>query len=356
MLRKISVIFVCLGLTSTAMAADLPTEFDPNSKYRLDYSDLNAVLKGSVLDMGPSTHKRAKKSRKSTGSKMRTGNPLPSRLEGNRIMFHQYEPQQVNFLKGMRDDLLAIPSQISLARLTKDAQLAYWLNLHNSIVLAKIAEEYPITDIEPFFNPDDADAFYKQAQFDLNGQMISLEDIQNHVVENWDDPLVIYGFFMGAIGTPNVRNEAYTANTVYAQLEDNAKNFVNSVRGTQVWRKKELRVATYYERMGKQFPDFENSVMSHVRKYAKPEFLNKMSGVDRVSAQIEDWHIADLYNGRLSKSGGTFAGNTSDALGIQIISGLPDHVVELLRYRDEKNATIRREENVVVEEVDTSDN
>ena len=356
MLKKISVLFICLGFTSSTMAADLPTESDPNSKYRLDYSDLNAVLGGSVLDMGPSTHKRAKKSRKSTGSKMRSGNPLPSRLEGNRVMFHQYEPQQIEFLGAMRDDLLAIPSQVPLSRLTKDEQLAYWLNLHNAIVLAKVAKEYPVTDIEPFFDPDDSDAFYKQAQFDLNGQMISLEDIQNHVVANWENPVVIYGFFMGAIGTPDVRSTAYTADSVYAQLEDNAKGFVNSVRGTQIWKKKELRVATYYERMGKQFPDFNTSIVAHVRQYAKPEFLGQMSEVSKVSVEIEDWHIADLYNGRLSQSGGSFAGNTSDALGIQIISGLPDHVVELLRYRDEKNATIRREENVEVEEIDTSDN
>lgn len=354
MLNKVGIIFICLGLTSASVAADLPTEFDPQSKYRLDYSDMDAVLKGSVLDMGPSTHKRAKRPRNSTATKIRGGNQLPSRLEGNRIMFHQFEEQQIQFLQNMRDDLLAIPSQVPLSKLSQDEQLAYWFNLHNAIVLAKVAEEYPITELNGMYDESDEDAFYKQRIYNLNGTMISVEDIQNHVVNNWDSPLVIYGFYMGAIGTPNVRTEAYTAKDVYEQLAENAKDFVNSVRGTQPW-KEDLRVSTYYKRMSARFPDFDKDILTHVREYAKPEFLGKIAGASKVSADIDDWHIADLYNGRLGQNGGSYAGNTSDALGIQIISGLPDHVLELLRYRDEKNATIKREENVEVEEVDTGD-
>ncbi len=354
MLKKLGVVCLCLALAPIASAAELPTEFDPNSKYRLDYSDLNMVLKGSVLDMGPSTHKRAKRPRRGTASRVSFANPLPSRLEGNRVMFDRFEPDQVNFLADMRDDLLAIPAQIPIEKLRRNEQLAYWYNLHNAIVLAKVAEEYPITRLGPFFDEEDENAFYRQKLFDLNGTIISLEDIQDHVAENWNDPRVIYGFYMGAVGTPNVRNTAYTGRSVMEQLNDNAVDFVNSVRGTQVWKKKELRISSYYKRMAAQFPDFERDVMDHVRKYAKPAFLRKMEQVDRVSAEIEDWNIADLYNGHMGQAGTTGPGNTRDALGLDVITALPNHVVELLRYRDEKNAKQKRKGVVEVEEVDTS--
>lgn len=123
------------------------------------------------------------------------------------------------------------------------------------------------------------------------------------------------------------------------------------MRGTQVWKKKELRVSKYYERMAGKFPNFEDDVLKHVRRYSKPSFLSKIGGIDKVSARIEDWHIADLYNGKLAQVGGSSASNSTDALGINIVSDLPDHVVELLRYRDEKNADMRREGIVDVEEV-----
>lgn len=351
MFKKLGVVCLCLSMVPAAFAAELPTEFDAKSKYRLDYSDLNAVLGSAVLDMGPSTHKRAKKPRSSTSSRMILANPLPSRLEGNRVMYDKFQDAQVQYLAGMRDDLLAIPSQLPIEKLSKNAQLAYWFNLHNAIVLAKLAEEYPITRLEPLFDVDAEDAFYRQRIFDLSGTMISLEDIQNHVVENWDDPLVIYGFYMGAIGTPNVRKAAYTARSVYDDLKANAVDYVNSVRGTQVWKKKELRVSKYYARMASKFPNFEQDVLKHVRRYSKPSFLSKIGGVEKVTARIEDWHIADLFNGKLAQVGGATASNSSDALGINIVSDLPDHVVELLRYRDEKNADMKREGVVEVEEV-----
>lgn len=351
MFRKIGAVCLCLALAPAGFAADLPTDFDPDSKYRLDYSDLDTVLKGSVLKMGPSSHQRATKPRKGTASRVSFANPSPSRLEGNRVMFDQFKPEQVAFLEDLRDDLLAIPSQVPIEKLKKSEQLAYWYNLHNAIVLAHVAEEYPITRLGPFFDETDDNAFFKQKLFDLNGTRISLKDIQDHVVENWQDPLVIYGFYMGAVGTPNVRDAAYTGNTVFDQLNANAVDFVNSVRGTQVWKKKQLRVATYYQRMAARFPNFERDVIAHVRKYAKPSFLRKLDRVETVSAEIEDWNIADLYNGHLGQSGGGGAGNVRDGLGLQIITGLPDHVVELLRYRDEKIAKQKREGVVDVEEV-----
>lgn len=351
MFKKLGVVCLCLSMVPAAFAAELPTEFDANSKYRLDYSDLNAVLGSAVLDMGPSTHKRAKKPRRSTSSRMILANPLPSRLEGNRVMYDKFQESQINFLRGMRDDLLAIPSQVPIEKLSKNEQLAYWYNLHNAIVMVKLAEEYPITRLEPLFDASDKDAFYRQRIFDLSGTMISLEDIQNHVVENWDDPLVIYGFYMGAVGTPNVRKAAYSGSTVFKDLRSNAIDFVNSVRGTQVWKKKELRVATYYERMSSQFPNFDEDIMTHVKKYSKPTFLARLSGVEKVSARIEDWHIADLYNGNMAQVGGSQASQTTDALGINLVSDLPDHVIELLRYRDEKNADMKLEGIVEVEEV-----
>jgi hypothetical protein len=341
MLKKLSLIVLLASMIPSVAATDLPTDFDVNSKYRLDYSDLDFVLKGSVFEMGPSTHQRAIKGSASTGSKISMGNSLASRFEGNRVMLDQFKAEQIEMLSFIRDDLLAIPTQVPLAKLTKDAQLAYWFNLHNAIVLTEIASQYPVTDIEPFFQQNNAEAFYLQRKFDLNGTMISVKDIEDHVLKNWDDHVVIYGFYMGAVGTPNIRTSAYAAATVNDQLADNAVDFVNSVRGTQLWKKSTLRVATYYERMAAKFPEFQTDVLNHIQKYATKRFASRLKKVEKVKPEIEDWHIADLYNGQFNQTGG-YASNTQDNLGIQIITALPNHVVELIRYRDEKNAKLSR--------------
>ncbi|WP_262693802.1 DUF547 domain-containing protein [Kordiimonas aquimaris] len=357
MFKKISIILICIcALPAAATAVDLPTEHSTNSRFRLNYSDLDTVLKGSVLNMGPSTHNRARASRNSTGTKINLANPLPSRLEGNRVMFHLLKPDQIAFLSEMRTDLLNVPQKVPIEELSKNGQLAYWLNLHNAIVLAEIAQLYPITNIEPLFDQSDANAFYKQRRYDFDGQKISLEDIQNHVVENWNDPLVIYGFYMGAIGTPNIINTAFTAAEVMSQLKRNAIDFVNSVRGTEIWRRNELRVSTYYTRMGKAFPNFETDLLTHVRAHAKQSFLLRLSEIEEIKPQIENWYIADIYNGNLNRPAGSYPVTSLNNLGLVTTSDLPDHVIELLSYRKEKLARQQRNEEVAVEELEDGNN
>lgn len=349
MFRKFAVLFLVLGLLPAPAAIGLPTESDPASKYRLNYDDLDMVLRSVVLEMGRSNHKRAKKPNSGTGTNMFIGNPLPTRLEGNRVMFHQLEDSQVEMLANIRDDMLAVTSQVPLEALTRREQLAYLFNLHTIIVLTEIAERYPTTDIEPMFDPENPDAFYKQRKFNLNGEMISLKDIQEHVLANWKNPVVIYGFYMGAVGTPNIRNNAYTGADVFAQLQNNAIDYVNSVRGTQVWNKTKLRVAKYYERMASQFPNFEDDLMAHLRQYSAGAFRQRLANVEQMRVEVEDWHIADLYNGRMNTTVGSFAMTSQDAWGNNIRSDVPMHVAELLRERQERRA--RKAPIVEVEEI-----
>ncbi|PCI60166.1 MAG: hypothetical protein COB37_09965 [Kordiimonadales bacterium] len=342
MLKIIGIALLCAtsvaATSSTISAADydyqnLPTEFDAKSKYRLNYDDLNNVLSGSVLVMGQSSHMRAPKPKVATGSSIQLGNTLPTRLEGNRVMLHAFDAERKDILNQIRDNLLNLPNQLPIEKLKRREQLAYWLNLHNSIVLAKIADLYPVTLIKKVFAAERSDAFIYDREFLLGDQLISLADIQNHVTQNWDEPTVIYGFYLAAVGTPNIRDTAFTGKTVYADLKDNAADFVNSVRGTQIWGKTKLRVSTYYANFDRQFPNFDEDILAHVKQYADGKFKRRLKKVKSVTADVSDWHIADIYNGKTAKGATTFAATATDGNGRRIRTGQPSHVTDLLRER-----------------------
>lgn len=333
----------------------LPFGDTTESDYVIDYADLSYILKGSVLDMGPSTHKAPKRRTvQYTGTRMQIGNFLPTRQEGNRVMVHAFEEPEKAYLRKIRDELLAIPAQLPLTALSRNEQLAYWFNLHNIIVLVEIAEQYPVTDIKPFFDQNDPEAFVNLRRFSLGGELISIGDIQYHVLTHWPDPLVIYGFYFGAVGTPNIRTTAFTGSDVYDALRENAVDFINSLRGTQIWRTSELRVATYYERMSAVFPSFERDVQAHIMQYAKPDFRQRVINVSSVSAEINDWHIADLYNGRpFSQPGGLYARINQNIEDVSFKLRLPPHAEQLLRDRERKLFRLYRDRggNVDIEEL-----
>lgn len=330
-------------------AANLPAEHTPDAKTTIKYDDLDYLLKQTVLKLGRSDHKAAPKPPKITGSNVTFDNPKPSRLEGNRVLFHQNQDDIITVSAEIRDAMLDIPGKVPLERLNKNEQLAYWLNLHNIIVYHEIAKRYPITDLKGLMERCPSKKSLRcEAKYSVAGTAISLDDIERHVIQNWDNPLVIYGFYMGAVGTPNMRAEAYSGKEIYRQLEKNAVDFIHSVRGTRVWSKKNLRVSDYYTRMSDFFPDFQADLMTHIRDYAERDFLEKINRVTRVKANLNDWHIADLYNGHMSDPAGINGlSRVSQRVGTAN-SATPVHVTRLLEAVVKRNS--ERQAQVTVEE------
>jgi len=285
----------------TSGSPTLPTAFKNTPTNKIKYADLDLLLKQTVLKTGRSDHKSAQKPRSITGTRVIYDNVKPSRLEGNRILFHQQTDELSRVSKALRDAMLTIPMQVKFSSISKDEQLAYWLNLHNIIVYNEIADRYPVTELQPFFEGCETEtSIYCTRSYNLAGQMISLQDIRDHVVANWDDPLVIYGFYLGAVGTPNARAGAFTAKNVWQGLRENAVDFIHSVRGSRDRSKKTLNVSEYYTNFPRYFPNFNEDTLTHVRAYAEPNYLNKLGKIKSVKASLSDWNIADLYNGHLT--------------------------------------------------------
>lgn len=327
-------VLALFAVTAHASSTKFPTDHSPDSDIWIDYRDLDLVLSSAVLDMGPSTHQRAGRPQRDSMTNMYNGSRKASRFEGNRVAFHLFKEGHVSVVRAIRNDLLDLPNQIELSELSRTHQLAYYLNLHNSIVLLKMAEEYPISQVSSLFDRNNPGSFIVSEKFRWGDREITLADIQDHVLENWQDPLVIYGFYMGAVGTPNIREEAFRASSLYDQLRANARDYVNSVRGTQIWNGSELHVASYYERMAVKFPNFESDVLRHIKQYARPAFATRLVAVNTVDPRIDDWNIADLYNGRLHTAGGTYHRTAVDADGAILAQrNLPIHVRQTLRGR-----------------------
>ncbi|WP_286830104.1 MULTISPECIES: DUF547 domain-containing protein [Kordiimonas] len=346
-----------VSFSADAAEPKLPTAYNPNSVTALKYEDMDYLLEKTVMPLGRSDHKPARRvwPGSGTGTRLVRDNPKPSRLEGNRVMFHDIKTSEQEFVvREVRDVLLDLPDKIDLTKLNKNEQLAYWLNLHNAIMYAKIADRYPVTLVDRIYgdcsDPDDQDRFYCDRQTDFMGMMISPYDIRQHVLDNWSDPVVIYGFFLGSVGSPNLRTKAYTGETVYTDLEDNARDFVNSIRGTWIKDDHILRVSTYYKDVAQKFPNFDRDLLAHINKYARRDFGFLLGPVTSIEVKLEDWHIADLYNGYVSAANGGANFQSVGRNGRNLdVSMYPPHVQRLLTDVVKRN--MNRAGNVSIQQV-----
>jgi len=289
------------------------------SKLSINYDDFSAILKQTVVKAGHSDRRYSTKAPPAAGSRVTRGSTKSTRLEGNRIDFHSYLGENLATLVRLRDDIASVPTILPLSDMSRNEQLSYWLNLYNLTLITQVVSIFPESNLKKFHSSRNKRQLWEEKVITVAGVPLSLNDIQFKVIlPKFHNPLVMYGLFQGVIGGPNIRDEAFTGDKVWKQLEDNAREFVNSNRGARV-RNKKLQVSVLYETNAALFPDFQAAVGKHIHAYAKPRFQQQVTAGIKVKVKQKNWDIADLYAGH--KGTGSAANTNGAALLGAIRSG-----------------------------------
>jgi hypothetical protein len=318
--RFLTILLTCSFVTLNASAQsedldsfDIYSSFDPASKLSVDYTDLDSLLNALVLDTGRSDRKRARLYHAQTGTRLKTSINRATVLEGNKFYFEVFvnNPENQQTLQKIRSRLESIPSITPLRLYSRDEQLAYWLNLYNTTLLDEIVKTYPERELEELLVGKQS--ILEEKLLVVAGVPLSLNDIQFGILkQNYDNnPLIMYGLHQGIIGSPNIRKTAYTGRNVYANLNDNAVEFINSNRGTESHSARVFRVSSLYQRNQVYFDHFETDLSRHLLQYLEGEAFDKLQSATTIEADIDDWTITDLYG-----SSRDFAGSFANSTGV----------------------------------------
>jgi hypothetical protein len=106
-------------------------------------------------------------------------------------------------------------------------QMAFLINAYNAFTVEKILMRYPdiasIWDFGRFFTNPFRDRF-----FTLLGRPFSLDDIEHETLrKDYRDPRIHYAVNCASIGCPMLREEAYVAARLEAQLDEQAVRFLS---------------------------------------------------------------------------------------------------------------------------------
>ncbi len=310
------VMILCAGAASAQ--ADPQSAFerfgrhDPNSTVEIDYSIWTEMLQAITYDVGMSDRYVPRSRIIETGSRITGQSTSRYRTEGNRVIFHLLEDFHREALSQYRADLEALPEQVALSSLNRREQLAYWLNLHNVIVIDEIAARYPVRNVDRI-RLDDGEALHEGVAATIEGVPLSLSDIRvNIVARHWDDPLALYGFFYGAIGGPNLQARAYNGVNQTRVLRRNAREFVNALRGVEN-SSNPLRVSEIYFEAQSMFPNWPEDLIAHLDRYADEDVAELLDGAENIRPIRFEWDIADMTNGA-GECGGGVRRNVEQAL------------------------------------------
>ena len=307
-------IFAALMSSTAIFAADATdtqglaqfAAYSETSNSHVDYQVWSDLLRDIVLNV-PRMDRIPERTRSiSTGTRTSTANETRYRHEANRVVYHLMSDEYKQAITLYRQDLETIPDQIELASLSSNEQLAYWMNLHNVAIIEQIMLDYPTTRINRLRADGTNEDVFEAKILNVAGVPLSLNDIRLRIVyAQWDDPRVMYGFFNGSIGGPEIRREAFDGRRIWAQLDRNGREFVNSLRGVET-SQRELRVSHIYQEAERLFPNFETDLRTHLASYAEASTLDQLAPGRRLRTNINEWHIADMINGstRCTGTGG----------------------------------------------------
>jgi hypothetical protein len=112
---------------------------------------------------------------------------------------------------------------------TKPQQQAFLINAYNAFTIEKILTRYPkiksIRDFGGIFGNPWKDKFFK-----LFGTPTHLDNIEHDILRKdgvYDEPRVHAAVVCASIGCPMLRNEAFVADRLEAQLEDGMRRFMS---------------------------------------------------------------------------------------------------------------------------------
>ncbi|HUQ29666.1 MAG TPA: DUF547 domain-containing protein [Usitatibacter sp.] len=157
---------------------------------------------------------------------------------------------------------------------TKPQQQAFLINAYNAFTIEKILKRYPgihsIRDYGTVFgNP------WKDRFFSLFGQPAYLDLIEHETLRKdgvYDDPRVHVAVVCASVGCPMLRNEAFTAERLEAQMEDAMRRFLSDrSRNRYNVESRKLEVSRIFDWYGKDFEKGHkgfSSVKATLARYA----------------------------------------------------------------------------------------
>ena len=214
----------------------------------------------------------------------------PNYAEWNRILKTYYDPAH-----GM--DYAALKAKDASALQNLRQQLAYWINVYNVNSVATVVEGYPVASIRDL----STDLLirlnvFKKERVPVGNTTISLDDVENKKIrEVFHDPRIHFAINCSAKSCPPIRTEAYVGANVDAQLDDQARRFLNGplgVRLAQDGDELDIHVTKIMDWFGDDFQTFPGGRLGFLKKYISADKLRTLNAAREIDWEYDDYDWA----------------------------------------------------------------
>jgi len=230
-----------------------------------------------------------------------------------RIAYDLIRSEKIDFV----DNYVSYLERQNVTGLTKDDQLAYWLNLQNAVTIQAILQDGKRKSSLKKLRgtAEKPGKLWTKQRVNVAGQAMSLQDIETKILAEFDNPNVIYGIYQGVRGAPCLTSKAYRGSDVNKKLEVHAKQYVNS-KGIVSVNKDVVEVTpVFLWYQGAAFGGDDMALTDHLKAYARPNlksalFRGKSFKSKSLNYRLDSYRVPTRVNDSpSSSSSGSFGGS-----------------------------------------------
>ena len=185
---------------------------------------------------------------------------------------------------------------------TEAEQLAFWINAYNAYTLKLVADHYPVHSIHEIGTGGRIIGWLlKRTPWDVRfakvgGKEMTLNEIEHEVLrKRFQEPRIHFAIVCAAISCPPLRAEAYVAERLDGQLDEQARQFLNDQRSNRFDLKTaRATLSPIFSWFREDFGPNDQAVIEFVAPYLKPSYaalIETQPSAWRIRYSDYDWAL-----------------------------------------------------------------
>ena len=179
--------------------------------------------------------------------------------------------------------------------LSRDGQLAFWINAYNAVTIDKVIKWKPKKSVRETFVPGvwTGTKFFTSRDHTVAGQRLSQDDIEHEILrKRFQDPRIHFAIVCASTGCPPLPQFAYTAENVQNKLADETRKYLNSKRGLQIdYVENTMMLSKLFDWFAGDFESKSGSVTNFIKPYLDEKAMAFIDRMPKVSYIEYDWAL-----------------------------------------------------------------
>ena len=170
---------------------------------------------------------------------------------------------------------------------SRDEKLAFWINAYNALTIKGILD-----GLSP-------DGFFSRVTFfttdyTLAGRQIDLYDLEQQIIIPLGEPRIHFAIVCASSSCPKLISEAYTANRLDQQLDQNTRSFINNESKNKFDKTYQTaRISKIFDWFDQDFKAGAKTVQQYIGKYVDDPVVAKglLSNEYQIFYSSYDWSL-----------------------------------------------------------------